>query len=109
MGGKAVLKVLQLFLITKCAMDMSVFSGSNTTFPCFADRVRKKIRALAPPTMKTVVVSPRRKYSVRMDWVAPSSFLFQTFSKCGFQNKSMMNWDFALSTASAFKQPPSKK
>jgi len=63
--------------IMKCDVDVRkdmyqsiVLSGGSTMFPGFGDRVHKEITALAPPTIKTkVITAPERKYSV---WIGGS-------------------------------------
>ena len=63
--------------ITKCDMDIRkhfysniVVSGGSTMFPGIADRMKKEIAALAPPTVIVKIISPpERKYSV---WIGGS-------------------------------------
>jgi actin-related protein len=63
--------------IMKCDMDIRkalytniVLSGGNTMFPGFADRFKKEMTELAPPTMKVnVAATPERKYFV---WIGGS-------------------------------------
>ena len=63
--------------IMKCDMYMHkelyaniILSGGNTMYPGFADRFKKEITGLAPPTMNVnVVARPERKYSV---WIGGS-------------------------------------
>ena len=58
--------------IMKCDVDIRrdlyaniVLSGGSTMFPGFAERMRKEITALAPPTMKIKIIAPpERKHSV---------------------------------------------
>ncbi|XP_065892980.1 actin, cytoplasmic-like [Dysidea avara] len=63
--------------IMKCDVDIRkdlysniVLSGGNTMLLGIADRMRKEITALAPPTMKIKIIAPpERKYSV---WIGGS-------------------------------------
>ncbi|CAG0904173.1 unnamed protein product, partial [Darwinula stevensoni] len=63
--------------IMKCDEDIwkdlyanTVLSGGSTMFPGIADRMRKEITSLAPPTMKIkIIAAPERKYSV---WIGGS-------------------------------------
>ena len=63
--------------IMKCDPDLRkylysniVLSGGNTLFLGIADRMQKKITALAPPTMKiNVIAPPNREYSA---WIGGS-------------------------------------
>jgi actin-related protein len=63
--------------IMKCDMYMHkelyaniILSGGNTMYPGFAERFKKEITDLAPPTMKVnIFAPPERKYSV---WIGGS-------------------------------------
>ncbi|KAL5479811.1 hypothetical protein EMCRGX_G023392 [Ephydatia muelleri] len=63
--------------IVKCEIDIrkdlyvnTILSGGNTMFPGIADRMQKEIPALAPSTMRIMVIAPpERKYSV---WIGGS-------------------------------------
>ena len=63
--------------IIKCDVDIRkdlyskiVLSGGSTMLPGIADRMRKEITALAPPTMKiNIIARPEQKYSV---WIGGS-------------------------------------
>ncbi|KAK3537704.1 hypothetical protein QTP70_017829 [Hemibagrus guttatus] len=63
--------------IMKCDIDIrkdlyanNVLSGGTTMYPGIADRMQKEITALAPSTMKIMIIAPpERKYSV---WIGGS-------------------------------------
>jgi len=57
--------------IRKQLYENIVLSGGSTMFPGFADRMKKEVSALAPPTHTVKIVAPpERKYSV---WIGGST------------------------------------